>query len=64
MAIVARVETWEEGKWVRHLDMRGAPNVAVAESIGLIEARSLWRRGCAGVKVTVITEIKVLEKLR
>lgn len=59
----AKVEYYHEGLWVFHTNVIGA-NDAEAEATGFAVARGLWRQGVAGVKVTVITDKVVLEKLR
>lgn len=60
----ARVERLEGSKWQHCCNTDVLPNVCQAEAFGLIEARKLWRAGAAGVRVTVVTEMIVLERVR
>lgn len=59
----ARVEQWVDGKWTL-CKMLWAANPDKAKDIGVDHARSVWRAGAAGVRVTVISPEIVLERMR
>jgi hypothetical protein len=59
----ARVEYSHQGKWVFWADVWDVSPEAAKES-GLEMARHLWRKGVAGVRVTLCREEVVLERMR
>lgn len=59
----ATIEYLVDGRWCFGGRVTAA-NDREAEETGKAAARGLWRRGVAGVKVTVSTDRVVLEHLR
>lgn len=63
MAITSRVEYRHGNSWVFWAFAEGRTEDEAKEA-GLQKARDLWRRGVAGVKVTLLKEDVILERLR
>lgn len=57
------VEYYDDGKWIFGGNVYGTTEKET-EGTALEVGRSLWRRGVAGVRVTLITPKIVLERMR
>lgn len=61
--ITARVEYSHQGRWIFWAFAEGR-NAEEAKEAGLQKARQLWKQNVAGVKVTLLREEVILERMR